>query len=104
MALSPGDIAIIEEDVKSRGWGAKRIVKEPGARKWPIPTVALYVRKIKENKPTKRAAGSGRPRSVRPGELVAKVADFIGKNPSSRKSPLRAISKSLIVPVVRFNE
>ena len=78
MARIARDDRIRIQTLREQGWGAKAIRSYYPEKKWSLTTLKRLCRQIdKTGSAVERKAGSGRPKSVRSNENIAKVQDLL---------------------------
>ena len=75
--LTIDDKSLIRALRLEKGWGSLRMIREFPQRQWKRSTLNDLIKKIDETGDTKRKQGSGRPRSVRTADNIAKVEELI---------------------------
>ena len=95
--LTSDDIAIIKDFVAKKGstLGWKRLLKaRPEKTRRTRKTVGLALKQLKQNGIVARKAGSGRKRTMRTEENIAKVKELIEKGQTSEFASLQTIARS----------
>jgi len=77
MVFSSEDRILIEQLHRSKGYGARKLVKEFPEKGWKVCSLLCLLKKLKDTGTTSRQAGSGRPRTARMPENVDVVSDMI---------------------------
>ena len=77
MVFSSEDRILIEQLHRSKGYGARKLVKEFPEKGWKVCSLGHLLKKLKDTGTTNRQAGSGRPRTARTPENVDVVGDMI---------------------------
>lgn len=77
MVFSYEDRILIENFHKSKGYGAKKLIREFPDKHWNIDGLNYLLRKLRETGTTARKPGSGRPRSARTDKNIGIVNDLI---------------------------
>src|SRR6218665_246488 len=97
--LTSDDKSLIRALRLEKGWGSLRMIREFPQRQWKRSTLNDLIKKIDETGDTNRKQGSGRPRSVRTADNVAKVEELISSQegqPGTSKSS-REIEQFLLL-------
>ena len=77
LVFSSKDRILIEQLYRSKGYSARKLVKEFPEKGWKVSSVGRLLNKLKDTGTTSRQAGSGRPRTARTPENVDVVGDMI---------------------------
>lgn len=109
--LTSDDKSLIRALRLEKGWGSLRMIREFPLRHWKRSTLNDLIKKIDETGDTNRKQGSGRPRSIRTADNVAKVEDLILSQegqPGTSKSPREieretGISRRTVQRIARFD-
>src|SRR6218665_2849732 len=75
--LTSDDKSLIRALRLEKGWGSLRTIREFPKRQWKRSTLNELIKRIDETGDTNPNQGSGRPRSVRTADNVAKVEELI---------------------------
>jgi len=97
MVFSSEDRILIEQLHHSKGYGARKLVKEFPEKGWNVCSVGRLLKKLKYIGTTCRQAGSGRPRTARTPENIDVVGDMICRQedaPSTHRT-VRQISREM---------
>ena len=77
MVFSSEDQILIEQLYHSKGYGARKLVKEFPEKGWKVCSMGRLLKKLKDTGTTSRQAGSGRPQTARTPENINVVGDMI---------------------------
>lgn len=101
MVFSKDDRILIRELRESKGYGAKRLLKEFPMKKWSLTSLNRLIKNITVTGSCDRQPGSGRPRSARTDENVTAVEELILSQDSQpgTHSSLRKIARQIGISV-----
>ena len=77
IVFSSEDRILIEQLYRSKGYGARKLVKEFAEKGWKVCSVERLLNNLKDTGMTSRQAGSGRPQTARTPENINVVGDMI---------------------------
>jgi transposase len=86
MAISKEDAVLIKNLYLSKGYGARRLLREFPDKMWTRGGINKLLTKIRETGTIERQPGSGRPRSARTNENVEKVHEMVLSQEDKPKS------------------
>src|SRR6218665_3584229 len=109
--LTSDDKSLIRALRLEKGWGSLRMITEFPQRQWKRSMLNDLIKKIDETGDTNRKQGSGRPRSVRTADNIAKVEELISSQegqPGTSKSPREieretGISRRTVQRIAKFD-
>lgn len=77
MVFSRDDRILIKELRKSKGCGARMLLKEFPLKNWSLSGLSYLIKKVDATGSSDRKLGSGRPRSARTNENITEVEELI---------------------------
>lgn len=101
MGFSRGDKILIKELRESKGYGAKRFLKEFPLKNWSLAGLNRLIKTIEVTGSSDRKPGSGRPRSVRTNENIVAVEELIlsqDSQPGTHRS-MREVAREVGISV-----